>query len=630
MRYFPPAVVATLLCCLAPVSLWAQKLSCSPCSFVFSQVNVGLSKSTYIQLTNTGNETLTILSSSIQGSAFSIGNVALPLNLTFGSSAQLEVIFTPTLQGQNTGVINLLSTAPDSPLSLNVSGTGGANSSPQLAISPSTLNFGKVSVGSNATMQASLTASNAPVTITSDQSSNSEFAIVGLKLPATIPAGTTVNASIQFTPTSAGAVSGKATFASNATNSPTVEQLSGTGTATANPQLAVSPATLSFGSVAVGSSVTKQATLSASNAAVTISSDQLSNSEFSIVGTKLPLTIAAGKSAAVTIQFAPSATGTVSGKATFVSNAKNSPTVEQLSGTGTAKSNPQLAISPATLSFGNVTVGSSTTLQATLTASNAAVTVSSAQSSNSEYSVVGLNLPLTIAAGKSATVTVQFAPTATGSASGKLTFVSNAGNSPSVEQLTGTGVTSQSNANLAVSPATLSFGNVNVGSSASKQATLTASHGSVTISSDQSNSSEFVIQGLNLPVTIASGKSATVTIQFTPNASGTASAKAGFISNAKNSPTVEQLAGTGVAQDSHQVDLTWSQGDPNAVGYNIYRGSAQSGPFTQINNALDAATNYTDSNVVSGTTYYYVATEVNAQGEESAYSNVVKAVVPNP
>ena len=112
--------------------------------------------------------------------------------------------------------------------------------------------------------------------------------------------------------------------------------------------------------------------------------------------------------------------------------------------------------------------------------------------------------------------------------------------------------------------------------------------------------------------------------------SGTASAKAGFISNAKNSPTVEQLAGTGVAQDSHQVDLTWNQGDPNAVGYNIYRGSAQSGPFTQINNALDAATNYTDSNVVSGTTYYYVATEVNAQGEESAYSNVVKAVVPNP
>jgi hypothetical protein len=189
---------------------------------------------------------------------------------------------------------------------------------------------------------------------------------------------------------------------------------------------------------------------------------------------------------------------------------------------------------------------------------------------------------------------------------------------------------SNTNPQLGVSPTTLNFGNVTVGSSASLQATLTASNAAVTISTDQSTSSEFAILGLTLPATISAGQSIPVTIQFTPNASGTATGKAGFVSNAVDSPTVEQLTGTGVAQGSHTVDLSWEPGDGSAVGYNVYRGTAQAGPFQEINTAMDASTNYTDNTVVSGTTYYYVATEVNAQGQESAYSNVVQAVIPNP
>jgi len=65
------------------------------------------------------------------------------------------------------------------------------------------------------------------------------------------------------------------------------------------------------------------------------------------------------------------------------------------------------------------------------------------------------------------------------------------------------------------------------------------------------------------------------------------------------------------------------------VGYNVYRGTVQTGPFQKINSTLDASTNYTDSTVVSGATYYYVTTEVNAQGQESSYSNEVEAAIPN-
>ena len=167
-----------------------------------------------------------------------------------------------------------------------------------------------------------------------------------------------------------------------------------------------------------------------------------------------------------------------------------------------------------------------------------------------------------------------------------------------------------------------------VGSSSSLSVTLTASGGAVTVSSDRSNSSEFSITGLSLPVKIRPGKSVQATIQFTPNAPGKAEGKAGFFSNAGDSPTLEKLSGTGVAQQAHDTYLTWNPGSPDAVGYNIYRSQVHGGPYQRINSGLDSSPNYTDYNVVGGQIYYYVATEVNSQGQESGYSKEVRARIP--
>lgn len=255
--------------------------------------------------------------------------------------------------------------------------------------------------------------------------------------------------------------------------------------------------------------------------------------------------------------------------------------------------------------------------------------IASKSEQGSGFSFGPFALPLKLQPGQSVQLPIIFKPTTKGYASGVISLTSNDPNSPLKLTVHGTGFYPNA-AQLGVSPTTLNFGNVTVGSSASLPATLTASGAAVIISSDQSTSSEFAILGLNLPATIAAGQSLTVTIQFTPNASGVASAKAGFVSNAVNSPAVEQLTGTGMAQKSHSVYLSWDPGDGNAVGYNIYRGTANGGPYTAINGALDSSTNYTDNTVASGATYYYVTTEVNNQGQESAYSNVVQAVIPTP
>ena len=89
------------------------------------------------------------------------------------------------------------------------------------------------------------------------------------------------------------------------------------------------------------------------------------------------------------------------------------------------------------------------------------------------------------------------------------------------------------------------------------------------------------------------------------------------------------MTGTGTADTAHTVDLTWNAAS-GAAGYNIYRGTVSGGPYTTINSSLDGTTLYVDSTVLSGKTYYYVATTVNSESEESAYSNQTTAVIPNP
>jgi fibronectin type 3 domain-containing protein len=49
-----------------------------------------------------------------------------------------------------------------------------------------------------------------------------------------------------------------------------------------------------------------------------------------------------------------------------------------------------------------------------------------------------------------------------------------------------------------------------------------------------------------------------------------------------------------------------------------------------INSSLDSTTAYTDSTVASGQTYYYVATAVDGNSDESGYSSQAQAVIPTP
>ena len=285
-----------------------------------------------------------------------------------------------------------------------------------------------------------------------------------------------------------------------------------------------------------------------------------------------------------------------------------------------------LSANPASLAFGSIQVGRSANLSEALTnTGSSSITISQANMSGTAFSTSGLTLPVTLTSNQSVTFTITFAPAAAGSLSGSLAVISNASNSPLSIPLSGTGT---AQGQLSVSPATLSFGTVTVGASASLSGSLTATGASVTVTSASSNSSEFVFSGVTLPVTIGAGQSAPFTVTFIPNASGTASSTLTFTSNASNSPTAESLTGTGQTAQSHWVGLTWNSSS-GAVSYNVYRKLASDQTYTQINTG-DSTTAYTDNSVVAGQTYDFVVTAIDANGAESGYSNMVPGTIPTP
>src|SRR6202022_2247423 len=117
-----------------------------------------------------------------------------------------------------------------------------------------------------------------------------------------------------------------------------------------------------------------------------------------------------------------------------------SPLAISLSGTGVAPTF-LLGTNPTSLNFGNVNVGSTSPLSFTVTNSgNSKVTISSVMATGAGFSTSGVTSGLILAPNQSATLTVAFAPTLAQSATGSVTVLSNATNSPATVTLSGGGI----------------------------------------------------------------------------------------------------------------------------------------------------------------------------------------------
>jgi hypothetical protein len=496
----------------------------------------------------------------------------------------------------------------------------GAATQP-LVFTPTTLRFGSVLMGQSETLMVAVTNSGATsTTISGVGVGNSEFTTSPLNLPLTLAAGETVDVNVTFLPSTTGWAAGAIRFSTS--EGPATLQASGTGAT--NESITASPSSLSFGSVAIGSSASASVVLTNTHTwKITLSSLQTIGNEFALSGNgpQFPLTLGPGQSVTMNVAFTPRSAGQTGGSVFIPGPGLSIPL------TGTGGTAGALSANPSSLSFGSIQDGGTVTLMDSLTnTGSSSVTISQATASGAGFSISGLNVPLALNPGSSVTFTVLFTPQSPGSASGSINIVSNASDSNLNVALSGTGT---GQGQLILAPGAMSFGNVTVGTTATQASSFSASGGSVTLSSANLSNAEFSLSGISFPVTIPSGQSIPVTLTFAPQSAGKVSALLTVTSNAGDNPS-ETLSGDGVAQQQHNVSLTWTDSGSGIAGYNVYRGGVSGGPYSRINSELAPSSGYEDSTVESGQTYYYVTTAVNENGVESTYSNEAQGVIPTP
>jgi len=457
------------------------------------------------------------------------------------------------------------------PLTLLFCLLSSVSAAAQATLSTTTLSFGSVVLNSVSAPQT--------VTLTNNQASpvqNLSYSLPALTLYAISPAPTTTcvkgstlgvgdscNIVLTFNPKS-GSIPPNSTLTITSTgNASQKVTLSGTAVS----QVTLSTTSINFGSVVLNqksalSTVTvtnnQQGSLTINSINVTAGSEYAKDPSSTCTNSG---TVAAAGSCTVVLSFTPTSIGPqTAGTLTLSTNASVPVPAVGLVGTGI----PPVSLSTASLSFGNVTVGS--------TSAAMTITVTNNQSSSLSFTNLTFNGPFVldtsavttcpIAAGtingplaavSSCVIGIDFQPTATGATSGgEVAIHDNANNSPQVVTLSGAGVVP-----VAASPTILSFGNEAVGStSAAKTITVTNNQSSSLSFTNLTFNGPFVldtsavttcpISGGTINGPLAAGMSCVIGIDFKPTATGaTSGGQVSINDNASNSPQVVMLSGIG-------------------------------------------------------------------------------------
>jgi hypothetical protein len=315
------------------------------------------------------------------------------------------------------------------------SGTPPATS-PQITTTPSSVSFGSQKVGGEYSAPITLTSSgNASVTISSINTSGAGFGVTGVANGTVLSPGQSVELNAIYDPTAPGTFSGEITIASNSAK-PTTIALSGTAennAQTTSPTITVTPSSASFGSVPLGTS--SSLTIQIHNTGTTrlgLAPLILSGAGFNLAGVPSDLLMAANTSLTFKVVFSPSSAGTYSGSVPLIANGATIDSIP-LSGTATGSSSSsstppvppvQTTVTPSSVSFGSVPVGTSSSHTITIHNNGTSrLTLGSLTLLGSEFRLASVPSDLLMAAGTSLTFNVVFTPVSATSYSGSLRIV---------------------------------------------------------------------------------------------------------------------------------------------------------------------------------------------------------------
>ncbi|HEV2424698.1 MAG TPA: choice-of-anchor D domain-containing protein [Terriglobia bacterium] len=511
-------------------------IALNPAGLIFPTQNVGTtSQSQTITLTNA--DTAVTISSIAMAGPFAQTNTC-GSSVAADSSCTITVTFTPTSSGVQKGTITLTDSAPGSPQTVNLTG-----STSSVTLSTSTIAFGNQALGGTSAAQTvtvtnagttALTISSVAVSGAFSESSTDNGDCVKAPLQAT----TSCTIAIDFTPVVAGSTIGALTVTDNAVGSPQVVLLTGTGLA--EPAVSLSPTTLTFASQVVNTTSAAQL--------ITITNTGSASLTVSTVTVTGPFTetntcsaaVAPSALCTVSVTFAPTAGGGALGTLTITDNAPSSPQTVSLTGTGTAS--PIVTLTPASLTFTNQDLSTTSPAQvvALKNTGGAALAISGVTASGdfAQTNTCGSS----VGAGASCTISVTFAPTASGSRNGSVTITDNATDSPQTVLLAGTGVAAPA---VALSVTSLNFTAQPVGTSSAAQTLTVTNSGTANLTLSGISATGAFSQTSTCGASLAPQATCVISVVFAPTTTGTASGSLKLTDNAPNSPQTLTLGGSG-------------------------------------------------------------------------------------
>lgn len=498
----------------------------TPANLAFGSVAVGsTSAPKTAKLKNAGAGPLTVTSYGASGDYLAASG-CIPGTLAPGATCAIEARFAPTAIGSRPGTLTLVDDAAGSPRTVDLGGTGAV-----MAVSPRSLAFGTVPVAT--TSEKTLTLVNStlgPLAVTSIlvTAGGADYTQASACL-ALLGPGETCPVTVAFRPTAVGSRPGKLTIAHD--GSTLTVNLGGGGSL----NLDVTPGSLRFPKQPIGTTSTpKTVTLANPNGVSIGLSGFSSGPDFPIQGEDCGPSLAAGASCRVTVVFAPAAAGSWTATLSIADDATGHPHQVGLSGTGTIP----LQVSEGSLGFGAIVAGTTSAAKSvTLTNANPEPITLGPLSATGDYARAN-GCPPVLDPGTACTVSVSFTPVARGSRPGALEILSDATTSPQTVTLNGTGTLP-----LHTSGG-LGFGSVVVGvSSPARAVTLSNPSPLLPIRVDSvAASGDFGAED-DCGGTIAPSATCTLSVRFTPTATGSRTAQVSVRSDATNDPRTLNASG---------------------------------------------------------------------------------------
>ncbi|WP_211268854.1 choice-of-anchor D domain-containing protein [Actinoplanes subtropicus] len=301
-------------------------LSGSPTDF--GPVPVGNTVSKTITVTATKTVTVTGVSTD---APFGTGAVTLPATLSAGQTLSVPTTFKPAAAAAVSGALSFTTNAGT--LAFDLHGTG---TQPGIAATPAALAFGEVPTTGKVTLNVNITnTGTGTTTITGASGPAAPFSSGSLPAAgSTLAPGASVSVPVTFAPTATGSFTSGVTVTSS-TGAVTVPV---TGTAVAGaPQLTITPEDVDFGTVPVGTTVTKTFDIAdTGNLLLTITKAAPPTAPFGV-----PTPIAEGQQLSPgdvihqTVTFTPTTAGTATGTYLITGNDNTGAHTVTVHGVGT-------------------------------------------------------------------------------------------------------------------------------------------------------------------------------------------------------------------------------------------------------------------------------------------------------